>query len=443
MKALLTPVYFNNADDPDFVKQIGHLKLLLADEADLQDPVKLGQSIPPSDGVIFPDLLGDAYQRLEDIKKLPQPVMVITSEFGTVSMWDWEINSYLISNGVSVVAPNTLEKAKVACRAFALKRELHDSKFLTYQDHPASQGKQDEIFKRFYWWEKECTETIRNQFGLQIVQKSMKKLAEEARLIPDKDAKEFWEGRKSDIPHAPLREEVILGAIKLYLAIKKDLDDTPKVIAAGMNCLNESHLYTTTPCLAWNLLYEDDRLVWGCEADTVAMLTKVLIEKTLDTPYMMTNMYPFLMGEAATKHERIPGFPIVDGNPDNYILAAHCGYFGVIPQSFSTKWKLKEKVLAIVDKDAHAIDGQMEEGPICLVKLMPPFNRWSVIEGEIVKFAQFKNSDCLNGAVIRVKNGPKMIDGLASHHYIITQGHNLNILDMVSKVFGISIETVD
>ncbi len=50
------------------------------------------------------------------------------------------------------------------------------------------------------------------------------------------------------------------------------------------------------PPPAWHgtLLYEDQRMVWGCEADLVSMLTKVLIDKTLDVPFMMTNLYPFL-----------------------------------------------------------------------------------------------------------------------------------------------------
>ena len=105
------------------------------------------------------------------------------------------------------------------------------------------------------------------------------------------------------------------------------------------------------------------------------------------------------MGNAALKHEHIPNFPDVEGAPENYILAAHCGYFGVFPKSFSTEWKLKEKVLAIVDDSATAIDAH---GNIMLVKLMPPFDRWSVVEGDLPKYAQFENSHCLNGAVIRV-----------------------------------------
>jgi len=206
-----------------------------------------------------------------------------------------------------------------------------------------------------------------------------------------------------------------------------------------MNCLNESMYSDSTPCLAWNFLYEDSRMVWGCEGDLVSMLTKVLINKTLDVSFMMTNLYPFQMGQAALKHEHIPNFPDVDGAPENHILAAHCGYFGVVPQSFSTEWTLKKKVLAIVDENAIALDARLPKGDITLVKLMPPFDRWSIVEGDLTKYAQFKNSDCLNGAVIKVPDGKKLVNDLVSHHYIITTGHNANDLEMISKVFDLDV----
>ncbi len=121
MKAKLVPVFFKSAQDPEFLSQITELRKLLVDEAEFLEPVALGKKIPESDGVIFPQMLGEAFRRLKEIQTLPQPIMVVTSEFGTVSMWDWEINSYLTSKGVKIVAPNTLEKTKMACRAFSLR----------------------------------------------------------------------------------------------------------------------------------------------------------------------------------------------------------------------------------------------------------------------------------------------------------------------------------
>lgn len=440
MKAKLVPFFFKSAADPNFIRQTNELKRLLSAEADFLEPVALGEAVPETaDGVIFPQLLGDAYRRLEEIQALPQPLLVVTSEFGTVSMWDWEINSYLAAKGMTVIAPNTLEKTRYACRALALRRQLKSSKFLVYQDHPASKGgHQDEIFKRFYWWEPECVQSIEDQYGVQIVKKSFKQLAADARAIPDEAAQAVWEQKCAHTPIGRVTNLQMLSAIKLYMKVKEDLDADASILAVGMNCLNESRYCATTPCLAWNWLYEECALAWGCEGDLVSMLTEVLIAKTIAVPFMMTNLYPFLMGQAALKHENIPHFPAVEGDFKDYILMAHCGYLGVVPRSFSTEWALRNKVLAIVDDNATAIDARLPEGPVTLVKLMPPLDRWSVIEGELTQYAQFENSDCLNGAVVKVSDGQKMVDNLVSHHYIVTTGHNQNALEIVSKVFGLA-----
>jgi len=439
MKAKLVPIYFKSASDPDFSSQLQKLHEHLADEAEIVEPVLLGAPLPDTDAVIFPEMLGQAYREVEKIKKLPQPLMVVTSEFGTVSMWDWEINSYLTAKGIGVIGPTSLEKTKQVCRAFALKRQLKKSKLLVFQDSPASGGgNQDEIFKRFYWWEPECVDAIEQKYGVSVIKKSFRKLGEDAGAISDEAAQAVWEQRRANTPVGRISTRAILSAVKLYMAVKTELDMDPDIVAVGINCLNESMFSDTTPCLAWNFLYEDQRMVWGCEADLVSMLTKVLVSKTIDVPFMMTNLYPFEMGNAALKHEHIPYFPQVEGAPEDHILAAHCGYLGVVPQSFSTTWQLEGKVLAIVDDTATAIDARLPEGEITLVKLMPPFDRLSIVEGSLVKYAQFANSHCLNGAVIRVPDGKRLVDSLVSHHYIITTGHNLNGLEMVSKVFDLA-----
>ena len=59
-----------------------------------------------------------------------------------------------------------------------------------------------------------------------------------------------WRGPRSR-PH----DRASLSAVKLYLAVRDDLDSDPAVLAVGINCLNESDFSDTTPCLAWNILF--------------------------------------------------------------------------------------------------------------------------------------------------------------------------------------------
>jgi hypothetical protein len=433
MVAKIIPLYFESAAAPDFTAQVQHLRRLLADEAEILPPAALGELLPQADAVVFPQMLGAAYRRIEQIRALRLPILVITSEFGSVSMWDWEINGYLRSKGITVIAPYNLEQAKLICRALALKRELAQARFLVYQDNPG-EGFQASIFKRFYWWEEECTRRIQSHFGVEIIRKSFKELGAAARQIPDMQAEAVWEAWRSRLVIGDILPRALYSALKFYLAVKHDLDQDGGILAAGINCLNESRFTDTTPCLAWNMLYAEGKLLWGCEADTAAMLTEVLIQRALGVPVMMTNLYPFLMGQAALKHERIPDFPPVAEHPEDHVLAAHCGYLGVVPQAFASEWCLRKKVLAIVDDNATVIDARLPLGAVTLVKLEPTFERFSVIEGWLEGYAGFPGSDCLNGAVIRVPDGRKMMAELVSHHYILAQGHqqaNINLLEGV------------
>jgi len=439
MNARLVPLYFDPGRDDDFDRLLKALRPLLADRVDWLAPVALGDPLPPAEAVLFPQLLGEAYRRVDAFQAIDLPILFITTEFGTLSMWDWEIAEYLKSHGVSTIAPYNLEQTKKVCAALGVKRELRDAKFLVYQDDPG-EGFQAPIFKRFYWWEDECSERLADKFGVAVVKKSFRELGEVAKGIPDAEADEAC--RQRQVPCEGLSQQALRGAVKLYLAVQRDLEQDPTIRAAGINCLNESHFSDTTPCLAWNLLYEQRGFIWGCEADTMAMISKYILHKALGAPIMMTNLYPFLLGDAALKHERIECFPDVDSKPENHVLVAHCGYMGVIPQSFATEWTLRQKVLAIVDENATAIDARLPTGDVTLAKLHPAMDKMTVAEGTLSRYAQFPGSDCLNGGVIKVRSGRRLMDSLASHHYVLLVGHHSVDVQFLGKVFGLTIEEI-
>jgi hypothetical protein len=371
MRARLIPLYFDPGRDADFDVQLQNLYNLLSDEVEFLPPFPLGAPLPEAEAVVFPQLLGEAYRRVDDFRALDVPILIITSEFGTVSMWDWEITSYLASEGVETIGPPNIEQTKKVLRALGVKREMKETKFVVFQDNPG-EGFQASIFKRFYWWEDESLTRLMQRFGITIEKKSFKEMGAAAQQIPDAEAEAVWAQWKDRLNLGDISERARNSALKVYIMLKRELDADPSIRAMGINCLNESHFSDTTPCLAWNMLYEERGLIWGCEADTVTMATKYMLHKSLGTPIMMTNMYPFLMGQAALKHERIPYFPEVESNPEDHILAAHCGYFGVVPQSFSEEWTLRKKVLAIVNDNATAIDGRMPTGDCTLVNSCRP-----------------------------------------------------------------------
>jgi hypothetical protein len=225
------------------------------------------------------------------------------------------------------------------------------------------------------------------------------------------------------------------------MELKEEYSKEENILAMGLNCLNESRSCDTTPCLAWNLLYEEENLVWGCEADTMVMLTEILADKVLQVPFFMTNLYPFIMKQAALAHERIPHFPDVD-EPDNHILAAHCGYFGLVPEVFSDKWNLRKRVLAMVDENATMIDATMPVGPITLAKFQPYLQKISLSEAELTGYIQYEDSDCLNGGIIKVKDGQNFVDKVVSHHYIVMEGHQKAAMKLIANIFDYELEII-
>ena len=192
MKARLVPVYFDPGRDSGFDDQVNTLRNLLAEEAEILAPVALGDPIPDAEAVVFPQIRGD-------FKQIGLPLLIVASEFGTISMWDWEIASYLRTEGVETIAPCNLEQAKKVCRGFGVKSDLRQTRFLVFQDKPAESGFQDSIFKRFYWWEDECVQRMTDKFGFTLVKKSFEELGARAKQLPDEEAEAAWKEWQSKL----------------------------------------------------------------------------------------------------------------------------------------------------------------------------------------------------------------------------------------------------
>ena len=439
-EARLVPVYFGSADDPDLVRQVEALRGALAGNAEVLEPVPLGVPLPKeADAVVLPQILSDTYKRAAEVRALSLPVLVLTSELGVASMFDLDILGYLRGEKIEVLAPYSLEATLTACRALVAKRQLREGSFLIYRDSAGAGPFQPEIFTKNFWYQQQCAERLHDKFGTKIIVKSFKELGARAKAVPDAKAREDWERFRDTVPLAGVSDRALLSAVKIYRALCDELDEEGSAVAAGINCLNESTFSDTTPCLAWDLLYQDRGLVWGCEGDMVSMVTKFIVHRSLRVPVMMSNMYPFVAGQPALKHEHIPAFPAVD-QPDNYVLAAHCGYLGVVPRCFATDWVLRPKALAIVDENATAIDARLPLGDLSLSKVDPTFERLVLIESELTGYAGWEGSDCRNGAVIRVPDGHSVMEGLPACHAILSTGHDLPGFKLISQVFGLELE---
>src|SRR5215831_7889599 len=120
-KAVLLPLHFTTESGEEFNRQLAALHQLLDNDATILAPAALGSAIPGSvDAAVLPEVLGAAYRTMSSLKRLPVPILLITSEFGTVSMWDWEIAAYMRAEGIDSLAPTNPKQAKMICRALGV-----------------------------------------------------------------------------------------------------------------------------------------------------------------------------------------------------------------------------------------------------------------------------------------------------------------------------------
>lgn len=442
MKAKLVPLYFEDANErerKEFQEQLIRLRDYYQDVAEFLKPVCVGEKIPKADAIVFPQLIFSAYRQSEEIKQYQKPVIAFTSRFGTVEMWDWEIVTFLRGKDITVYSPYNIDLGKVVIRSLAVKSEMENgAKFLMFQDTPG-EGMQANIFKRFYWWEAECAKKMEETFGVQIIYRSYAELGKRAKEIPDEKAKKTF--GEWNVDQEGVCQNACLGAAKLYLAVKEVIEEIGEVKGVGANCLNESFYSDSTPCLAFNMLFEKDDIIWACEGDIMTLLSTYILYRSLEAPIMMTNLYPFLVGMAALAHEKIKEFPDVKDS-DNCALGVHCGYFGFAPRAFCDRWKMRPKVLEIVDDNAIVIDCEFPKGSVVLAKIYPDFKKISVIEAEIEDYVNYPGSDCRNGAIIRYHDGEKVMEELCSHHTLIITGKQKARLLQIAKTFDWEVKAI-
>jgi hypothetical protein len=77
-----------------------------------------------------------------------------------------------------------------------------------------------------------------------------------------------------------------------------------------------------------------------------------------------------------------------------------------------------------------------------LAKLHPTMEIISVAEGDLSSYVQYADSDCLNGAVLKIADGHRLLETIASHHYLLMTGHNLVDIKNLSKIFDLEVEVI-
>jgi hypothetical protein len=95
-----------------------------------------------------------------------------------------------------------------------------------------------------------------------------------------------------------------------------------------------------------------------------------------------------------------------------------------------------------VDENAHAIDARIPVGDLTIVKIASTMDVLVTTPAVLENYEQYANSDCLNGAILRVEDGYRYVEGLPSHHAVLARGDLTRRLEVVTGVIGLDIQKI-
>jgi len=80
--------------------------------------------------------------------------------------------------------------------------------------------------------------------------------------------------------------------------------------------------------------------------------------------------------------------------------------------------------------------------PITLAIFQPYLQKISLSESQLTGYVQYENSDCLNGGIIKLKDGQNFVDKVVSHHYIVMAGHHRSSMNLIANIFNYELEVI-
>jgi L-fucose isomerase len=181
--------------------------------------------------------------------------------------------------------PRTLEELKVLCTSAAAVTRLRGQTCGLAGGR--SMGMYTAVVDPNQW---------RSIFGVDIDSFEQFEAIELAKAISDDEARKFLEWMKREFGKIEQRDEIMLMQIKLYLALKKIVEEKHYDFLA-VKCLPEMPGYYTTFCLAHALFNdrsdaygEKDSFVFACEADLNGALTMQIMKNISGGPVLFADV---------------------------------------------------------------------------------------------------------------------------------------------------------
>jgi len=357
-------------------------------------------------------------------------------EYDEPDFWRWSARDFLRALGVHAVIAQSFEHGRRMLRAWAVGRMLARSRMVVF-------GEQN-----FPWNASAAGHLVRERLGTEIMVRPLSQFRDRYSRIAEHDIEAYWRERKARYRASDVSASELQGALRTALAIREVLAEEGAA-AFGVNCFGDLVLDGSrdVPCLAQALLREEG-YVAACDGDYLAMMSMMFITHMLDSPCMMSNMYPVQYVGALKDHFGDPLSPDAQRYPKKewHRLArlAHCGYIGVVSPEMTpggitrlSDWGGTYEIKR--DGRGCGLDGDFVPGKdITVVELTFDAATLLLARARVLESTRHPGlPHCESSALLEFRDLEGFIESISREHTAVVYGDHVEQLSLLAEQLGL------
>ena len=351
--------------------------------------------------------------------------------------WKWSCADLLRALGCKVHLIERNHEGVILLKAMAVKKFLAKSRMVVF-------GKQN-----FSWNAFAGAKGIEESLGLQLVVKSLADFRQAGEKYTDAELLDYWSKRQGryldDIPQKP----ELVTALRTWFGIR-DILDAEKAIGFGVNCYGDLIIEggRDMPCLA-QCLAREEGIIAACDGDFCAMTNMAMASWLLETPCMMSNLYPLHYVGALTEHfgDRLAADGKYASMEGNLARLAHCGYVGVVPPEMAPNGKARLTDWGgtyELKRDGRGVGVDSDLAPKTeFTGIEIHFNGkdFLIVHGEVLESTRHpKMPHCESSALLRLDDLGHFIRHVSREHIVITYDDHRRDFQILADVLGLNVQ---
>ena len=249
---------------------------------------------------------------------------------------------------------------------------------------------------------------VKERFGIDIVNIELQELYKEVEKIKDKETftlkEEFTKGAKGI---AEPKENTIIGAIKIYLGLKK-LIEKYRLSGLTLACFTILDMLKNTGCFALSKL-NDEGLIAGCEGDIESAITMFIL-------YHLTGEIPFMANPSDIDLK------------ENSIVLAHCTIARRLLKDYIIRSHFESGI-------GVGIQGELDAEEVTLLRLGGKnMNKHVLFTGKLLPIMHSENL-CRTQIKVKINEDLSyLLENPAGNHIVVTRNNYKRLIERFLQI---------